>query len=130
MNTSNPIATKTFYDIPIKIENANLIEEIGQTYSIKTSQNVSVFVKCNRQDLERIKTEDILVVADFEKLSPVYSVELTASIPKVPSAEITINENYMKVSLEDLVETEYNITVNKIGTPNEGCYVHSITPES
>ena len=130
MNTSNPIATKTFYDIPIKIENANLIEEIGQTYSIKTGQDVSVFVKCNRRDLERIKAEDILVVADFEKLSPVYSVELTASIPKVPSAEITINEDYMKVSLEDLVETEYNITVNKIGTPDEGCYVHSITPES
>ena len=130
MNTSNPVATKTFHDIPIQIENANVIEEIGQTYSIKTSQDISVFIKCNRRDLEKIKVEDIKVVADFEKLSPVYSVELTASVPKFPNAEVIIDNNYMKVSLEDLVETEYDITVNKEGVPDDSCYVHSITPES
>lgn len=129
INTSNPMTIKTFNNIPITIQNEESITEIGKTYTIQTSQEVKVSVKCSRKDAEKLTEEDILVIADFDTLSPVYSVKLIGSVPTVPNAEVTIYNENMKVKLEDLVETEYKLVVNKVGKPNENCYVHSISPE-
>lgn len=129
INTSNPMTIKTFNDIPITIKNESTITDIGKTYTIQTPQTVKVSVKCNRRDVEKLTNEDIVVIADFDKLSPVYSVILTGSVPSIPDAEVTVFDDNMKVNLEDLVETEYKLTVNKIGKPNDNCYVHSISPD-
>ncbi len=129
INTSNPMTIKTFNDIPITIKNESTITDIGKTYTIQTPQTVKVSVKCNRRDVEKLTNEDIVVIADFDKLSPVYSVILTGSVPSIPDAEVTVFDDNMKVNLEDLVETEYKLTVNKVGKPNDNCYVHSISPD-
>ena len=50
-------------------------------------------------------------------------IELDFSIP---NAEIQLSEDSLKISLEDLVETEYKIQTELKGTPSENSFVYDI----
>lgn len=129
INISNPIVTKTFYNIPITVQNEQSITEIGKTYTIKSEETVNVSVKCNKKSMDSIKNEDIIVVADFDKLSEVYSITLSGNVVNAPNAEVYIYDNTMKIALENLVETEFKIEVQQKGSSNEDCFVSAIIPK-
>ena len=129
INSSNPIITKTFHNIPITVKNEQSITEIGKTYAIKSEETVTVSVKCNKKNMDFIKNEDIVVIADFDKLSDVYSIALTGKVTDVPNAEVYIFNDTIKIALEDLVETEYKVEINQQGTSNDDCFVSEIIPK-
>ena len=130
INISDPIISKTFNNVPITIVNESAINEINKTYVLDSDDLVDVTVRCNRSNLEKISLKDIVVYADFNKLSDVYSVSLKCEIKSIANAETQLSEDSLKISLEDLVETEYKIQTEVKGTPSENSFVYDIALDS
>lgn len=129
INVSNPIVSKTFLDVPITIVNDDAITSIEKTYSIKTDETTNIVITGNRKAIENLKKEDIVISADFTKLSAVYSIPLTATVNGVPDAKTHIYDDVMIIALEDMMETEFDIQIEQIGKPNNDCYIYDIVPE-
>ena len=78
MNVDNPVKTKQFDSIPVKLQNANLITDEGLVYEILDSTGtVSVSVSAPRSYLELLSKDDIVAVADFNNITAANTINIT-----------------------------------------------------
>ena len=78
VNVDNPVKTKQFDNIAVKLQNANLITEEGLVYEILDSTGtVSVSVSAPRSYLELLSKDDIVAVADFENITAANTINIT-----------------------------------------------------
>lgn len=122
----NPVVTTTIRSVPITLLNAESISEIGKTYEIASSDTVNVTIKGRKFSIDNVDKEDIKVTADLSKLSVVNAVQLSAEVNGMPDAEITLSDPTMKISMEDIVDTEFNIEINQIEAPSNLYYISNI----
>lgn len=122
----NPVVTTTIRSVPITLLNTESIAEIGKTYEIVSDDTVNVTVKGRKFSLDNITKEDIKITADLSELSVVNAVQLNAEVSGIPDAEITLSEPTLKISMEDIVDTEFNIEVNQIEAPSNLYYISNI----
>lgn len=126
ISTTNPITTTVIRNVPVELINTDSIAQIGKTYEVTGGETVSVTVKGRKDELDKLDKEDINVQADFSKLSIVNSINIDAAIPSLPDAEITLSSNTLSVSVEDIVDTEFDIEVNQLNTPGNLYYISGI----
>lgn len=126
VSTVNPVVTTTIRSVPVNIINEDSISEIGKTYDIISGDSVNVTIKGRKDLLDFITKDDIKIVADMSKLSLVSAVPLSVEIPSMPDAEITLSDQTMKISMEDIVDTEFNIEINQIEAPSNLYYISNI----
>ena len=78
VNVDNPVKTKQFDNITVKMQNTNLITEEGLVYEILDSTGtVSVSVSAPRSYLELLSKDDIVAVADFENITAANTINIT-----------------------------------------------------
>ena len=66
VNVDNPVKTNTFDNIPVKLQNTNLVTDEGLVYEVLDSTDtVTVSVSAPRSYLELLSKDDIVAVADF-----------------------------------------------------------------
>jgi diadenylate cyclase len=118
--TMDPITTTTVSGVPVTTINTEVLDDMGQTYTITSGNTISVKVKGRRSLVDYITANDIIATADFSKMSIVYSVPIHVdTIPEYEDVEVTAVQSMMKLNLEELAQTTVRVEVNIVGDVNE-----------
>ncbi len=129
VNVDDPVETATFRNIPVSVQNAEIVTNEGKTYKIQDdTQTVSVVVRAKRSVLSKLSAESISAVADMSNMQIESLVPITASIPGYEgryAAETTPSN--LKVKIEDQTKNVFPLTVSASGTPRDGFVVGDMT---
>jgi YbbR domain-containing protein len=122
-NNENPVGDMTFYDVPVNIVNESHITQMEKTYDILSGEAIDVVVKGRTSALAALEESDIIVTADFDKISMTGNVPIDVTIQGQNGKDIEVvrkSNDYMKLSIEDYSFKEYKVSVDTIGEPAEG----------
>ncbi len=111
-NIENPVSTKQFRDVEVKVTNEQVLDSIGKVYEIKSGETATFTVKGRRSALDNLRAKDFNVVADLSHMSEVYSVPVEI-YPKNNNLDIEIyrNSNTLCVALEDEATESFPINI-------------------
>lgn len=118
-NMHNPVQTKTITNIPIKIENADVLET--QNFAIRQNNvpTITALVEGRYSDIQNVSQDDIEVTMDLESLALKegennISVTVKSSNPRIKVVE-SKTPNQVNVTIEKLLKKEFNISLNITG---------------
>ena len=121
-NTSNPMKTQLFTNVPINIVNQDSVADIGKVVEAEGSGTVTLRVTERRSVLSQLAKNgsDFYVEADMENLKEMNSVPLTVSCSNsaVTWDKIEVSPSSLKVRLEDKAEQTFVASVSAGGTPD------------
>lgn len=116
-NVDDPIVVRTFYEIPISIENASyLAENLEIPLLVDGKDTVKVRVKGARSVVSKLKKEDIKAVADMTQIiskdtTPIMvPVEVTGT--GISDSDITVRPRNIQVDIEKQKSVEKTIAVS------------------
>lgn len=123
VDVNDPMETNT-YQVRVTPTNESYIENGKQIYRIDDEyKTVQVYVKGNRSKLKKISADNISVIADLTQIvdlnrEPVM-VPLTATVPGITPANITLARTTIPITIEDIASIELPVTVD-VGTSVPG----------
>ena len=116
-NVDEPIVVRTFYEIPVSIENASyLAENLEIPLLVDGKDTVKVRVKGARSVVSKLKKEDIKAVADMTQIiskdtTPIMvPVEVTGT--GISDSDITVRPRNIQVDIEKQKSVEKTIAVS------------------
>lgn len=125
MNISDPISTKSFYDIPINVSNAQNLKDINKTYSIQENQTISVVLKGHRSLLDTMSKDDITASVDVTKLSSINTSEINIDV-KSGLEVISSSQKTVDVEIDDIAHAEWPVEVEQAGTVLKEHWINKI----
>ena len=118
----NPEAEQTFYDVPVVLSNESVLKDKGLMIDTDTQPKVTLVLKGNRTDLNKLKNSDITLLADLSRINAAGEQNLSYSIgfpgEFADNAFEVLSHSPDKVPL-NIVEwgsKEVDVTVNYIGS--------------
>lgn len=122
VNIDDPVEISTFRNVPVTIQNAEIIMNKGKTYKVvDDTQSVSVIVKAKRSILSKISASDIVATADMSEMQIESLVPITATVRGYEgeyTAETTPAN--LRVVIDDQMKKVFPLTVSTTGTPRDG----------
>lgn len=120
LNVNDPVITRRIDNVPVTIENEDILISKNQSYTIESGDEISVYLKGHRSVVESLKVEDIWATANIEELSIVNAVPINVAIADryAYKVEISTKTNVLKIALENLTQVEIPIEVVVEGTSN------------
>ena len=117
VNIQDPQYTRTISDIPVTIENEDLIAEGEYVYTISSGDTATISVTGPRSVVSALDTDDFLAVANFEELSITNSVPITITMTGTMQryeSQLTITQKTMSmvISLEDIFTADVDVSVS------------------
>ena len=116
-NVDDPIVVRTFYEIPVSIENASyLAENLEIPLLVDGKDTVKVRVKGAHSVVSKLKKEDIKAVADMTQIiskdtTPIMvPVEVTGT--GISDSDITVRPRNIQVDIEKQKSVEKTIAVS------------------
>lgn len=113
---NDPIITQS-YQVHIKVENESYIANGKQLYMIdEENKTVTVYIKANRSQLNRLSADDISVKADLTQIvdlerTPVM-VPLSVSCEGIDQTQISLSRNAIPITIENVESKEIAISVS------------------
>lgn len=132
VNVDNPVKTKQFDNIPVKLQNVNLITEEGLVYEILDSTgSVSVSVSAPRSYLELLSREDIVAVADFENITAANTINITYYSKRYNDRITNFKGNIesVKLNIEPKKMLQLVLKTKTTGSVEEGYVVGKVTTD-
>ena len=128
-NTNDPVITKRFYSIPVKVTNEDALTKRGYAYEILDGEEVNITVKGKSSIVRSMNISDFQAVADFSKLSKVDAVPIDVTSKKYSDQlDITLGTtNTMKIKKDEVVTISVPVNVTVKGDPEEGYAVGRTT---
>jgi len=121
VNIDDPVTDKTYNGIPVSVINEDVVTTTNRTYQIvDNTQEVMVTVSANRSVLNKIRSEDIVAVADMKELSLGTQIPIEVSIPGYKYEKVYSSPGNLQVKIEDEAKNNLPITPSTIGTVREG----------
>lgn len=121
VNIDDPVTEKTYTGIPVSVINEEIVTTTNRTYQIvDNTQEVVVTVSANRSVLNKIRSEDIVAVADMKELSLGTQIPIEVSIPGYKYERAFTTPGNLQVKIEDEAKNNFPITPSTIGTVREG----------
>ena len=122
VSINDPVASKTYRDVPVTIRNEEVVTSEGKTYQIESGSKVNVTLRAQRSVLSQVETSDLVVTADMKEmnLSSMIPINVTVSGYEGRYQRATTNPVNIQVSIEDIVSNKFPITVNTTGTLRDG----------
>lgn len=124
-NVDDPIVSKPFSNVEVKILNEDIIDTPNQVYEILEGETIDFRVAARRTIIDNLTAADFNVEADFAHLSNVNSVVINIT-PKRNKSEINVTDGKyqsMIISLEELSEEDFKVNIVQKGEVAEGFYV-------
>lgn len=121
INITDPTTSKTFYNIPVKILNENVITSANQVYEIVDGDTVRVTVKGKRSFVETLSENDFTATADLAELSKVNAVNINVKLKRESNSSVDVDWDnaVLKVSLEKRVTQKFKVQVEHEGELSE-----------
>lgn len=138
LNIDDPIKGKTV-TTSVTFENESYITSMGKCYEVlggSSSNTVSFYFTAQRSIYEKISGSDFTATADLKRIE--YDEETgTYRVPVsiVPnknanSVNITTKQQYLELTLEDYISTQFPIKANTAGTVADGCALGDVAISS
>ena len=127
--TNNPKDTKTFYDVPVKLVNVELLAKEGKVYEVLDGTDlVRVTVEMPRNRMGELTKEDIVAEADVSKLTEINTVPITCSVinPDLNISDIKCSRDAVRLSVEEEAKKWLNVQAIPLGNVGDGYVVDSI----
>lgn len=127
--TNNPKDTKTFYDVPVKLVNVELLEKEGKVYEVLDGTDlVRVTVEMPRNRMSELTKEDIVAEADVSKLTEINTVPITCFVinPELNISDIKCNRDAVRLSVEEEATKWLNVQCTPQGSVGEGYVVDGV----
>lgn len=122
INSQDPMETCTFDDIPVTIINEAALAAKDKIPEIVEGDTISVVVEARRSICDKLTKNDIVAVADFEKISVTDAVPIDVSVKNYEQdVEIVRGLNQvMKLRLEDSITKDFRIKISTTGQAKDG----------
>jgi len=123
INSQDPVETKTFEDIPVTIINESSLAAKDKIPEVVEGDTVSVVVEARRSVFETLTGDDIIAVADFEKISVTDAVPIDISVAGYSEREVEIvrgMNQVMKLRLEDAMTKDFRVKISTTGQTRAG----------
>lgn len=113
LNVNDPVVTKRFRDVPVVIQNENILTDKNQSFTIESGDEISVILKGHRSVIEEMEASDIIATADIGEMSIVNAIPINVTTTEefADKVEIVPKTNVLKLALENLSQVEIPIEV-------------------
>lgn len=133
INIDDPQVTATIKDIPVQILNEDVITSNDEAYDVLSGNTVDIKITGPRTIVDALRNDDFTATADFNDLSKANSVPIDVAINNSRyETKVNILEksrNAMRLSVKELIEKEYEVSVHSSGNPAYGYVLYQATPE-
>lgn len=123
VNIDDPIIDKTFSDIPVTVEHAEVITGQQKTYQIvDNTQTVAVTVYAKRSVLNKMTAEDIQATADMKELYLESQIPIEVKIAGYEGRydSVSSNPRNLQIKIEKNASKSFAITPVATGTVRDG----------
>ena len=123
INSQDPIETATFEDIPVTIINEDALTAKDKIPEVVEGDTISVVVEARRSICDKLTKDDIVAVADFEKVSVTDAVPIEVSVAGYAERDVEIirgMNQVMKLRLEDSLTKDFRVKISTAGQTKEG----------
>ncbi len=123
INSQDPVETRTFEDIPVTIVNEDALTAKDKIPEVVEGDTVSVVVEARRSICEKLTKNDVVAVADFEKISVTDAVPIDVSIDAYYEGDVEIvrgMNQVMKLRLEDSMTKDFRVKISTTGQTRDG----------
>ena len=125
VNVDDPVKTVTYRNIPVTIENTEIVTNRGKTYKVvDDTQTVNVVVSTKRSNISKVTADKIVATADMSEMQLESLVPIKVTIPGF-TGEYTASASpgNLKVKIEERTKKVFPVTVLTTGTPRDGYVV-------
>ena len=120
INIDDPYKTRTF-SVTVQTINEDALKSVNKVYEVIEGSTANVKVKGKKSVVDKLNVDDISATADLSDLSSVNAVAIVPSLKKHISSEVFLECNQvLKVSLENMSTKQVKVSVETIGTPEDG----------
>ena len=123
INSQDPIETVTFTDIPVTIINKDALIDKDKIPEVVEGDKITVVVEARRKICDNLTRDNIVAVADFEKISLTDAVPIEVSIIGYADREVEIirgMNQMMKLRLEDSISKDFRVKISTVGETASG----------
>lgn len=123
INSQDPIETVTFTDVPVTIINEDALTEKDKIPEIVEGDKITVVVEARRKICDSLTRDNIVAVADFEKLSLTDAVPIEVSVVGYADKEVEIirgMNQMMKLRLENSISKDFRVKISTVGETAAG----------
>lgn len=132
-SVNNPTVPQTYYNIPVKLLNTDLITESGQVYEVLDGTDVinRVVVRAPRSVMSELKDENIIATADVNDISSLdtIAIKLTTDRSSRDISSITGSIDTVKLKIENEKIKSLALKTSTSGEVAEGYLVGDVTPD-
>lgn len=133
MAIENPEDRKTFYNIPVKLVNTEVLTDENMVYEVldKSDTVRSVTIVAKKTIRDELSASDIVAEADFSKLTVANTVEIRFYSLRY-NEEITSisgSTEIVKLNIEDKKTKRLTLAVETTGEVESGYFINSISPD-
>lgn len=118
----NPEAEQTFYDVPVVMSNESVLKDKGLMIATDTQPKVTLVLKGNRTDLNKLKNSDITLLADLSRINAAgdqnisYSIGFPGGFADNAFEVLSHAPDTVALSVVEWGSKEVDVTVNYIGS--------------
>lgn len=123
INSQDPMETVTFTDIPVTIINEDALREKDKIPEIVEGDKIAVVVEARRKICDNLTRDNIVAVADFEKISLTDAVPIEVSVVGYADKEVEIirgMNQMMKLRLENSISKDFRVKISTVGETASG----------
>lgn len=132
-NINDPVGTFRVYNVPVQIQNADLITNSGQVYEVLDNTDVIdvVTISAKRSIIDLLNEGNIVAVADMNDLTSLNTIAIRLSTNKYNDKLDSIRGSIdsVKLNIEDKKTKTLPLRTSTTGTVKEGYMVGDITTE-
>ena len=132
-NINDPVGTLRAYNVPVKIQNADLITNNGQVYEILDGTDVidTVTITAKRSIIDSLNESNIVAVADMNDLTRLNTINIRLSTNKYNDKLESIKGNIdsVRLNIENERTKTLQLRTETTGTVKEGYMVGDMTAE-
>ncbi|MCH5254102.1 MAG: hypothetical protein J1F41_04190 [Lachnospiraceae bacterium] len=132
-NINDPIKTLTVYNVPVNIQNADLITDNGKIYEVLDNTDTIdiVTISAKRSIIDSLGESNIVAVADMNDLTSINTINIQLSTNKYNDILESIRGNIdsVKLNIEDKTSKTLPIRIDTTGTVRDGYMIGESTLE-
>lgn len=129
----NPTTSRTFYNVPVTLENTETITESGRVYEVLDQSDVinRVTIRGPRSVVTAMTESDIIATADVNNISSLdtVSIKVTTDINQDQLSSITPSSDTVKLHIEDKKVKTMALSTKIAGEVSDGYMLGNITTE-
>lgn len=132
-NINDPVVSVRFSDIPVNIENDDLITDKGQVYEVLDNTDVidTVTIYAPRSIIDSLDKSNVVAVADMNDLTSLDTIGIKLTTNKYSDKLESIRGNIdnVKLSIEEKQSKALLVRASVVGEVREGYMVGSVSTE-